>query len=146
MSFTKSQLDKKSDAELAQIATDLGLDLSPESTSKAVYVASILQIQAEDARLNADASVVEEPAAVEAPQKKLRILVHNQEGVEATPFVKVQVNGTMYTLPREQEVTVPAEVVEVLNNAVVTRFVQEGRDLVEKPARRFPYTVLGEAK
>lgn len=144
MSFTKSQLDKKSDAELAQIATDLGLDLSPESTSKAVYVASILQIQAEDARLNEPEAA---PAAeVEAPSKKYRILVHNQEGVEATAFVKVQVNGTMYALPRETEVVVPSEVVEVLNNAVVTRFVQEGRDLVEKPARRFPYTVLGEAK
>lgn len=145
MAFTKSQLEKKSDAELAQIATDLGLDLSPESTTKAVYVASILQIQAEDAKLDApaqEAAIVAE----EAPQKKYRIIVHNQEGVEATPFVKVQVNGTMYTLPREVEVTVPAEVVEVLNNAVVTRFVQEGRNLVEKPARRFPYTVLGEAK
>lgn len=151
MTFDKAELAKKTAVELSKIATDLGLDLSPEGSSKAEYVTAILAIQEEDAALD-EPVVVEGEAVVEAEipedskQKKFKLIVHNQEGVDATPFVKVQVNGTMYTIPREQEVVVPEEVIDVLNNAIITRLVLEGRDWVERAARRFPFTVLGRAK
>jgi hypothetical protein len=119
----------------------------------------IIQAQEEDAA----ASVVEpyvaiteaaidltKPEVVVIPrkvkEKRVRIIVSNQEGVEQTPFVKVQVNGDMFVLPREIEVAVPESVVEVLNNAVVTRLVQSNGDWIEQKARRFPFTVLGPAK
>jgi hypothetical protein len=49
----------------------------------------------------------------------------------------------MFTIPREIEVTVPESVVEVLNNAVVTRIVQEDGEWVERKARRFPFQITG---
>ena len=78
---------------------------------------------------------------------KVKIIVHNQEGVEATSFVKVQVNGVMFAIPREQVVLVPQPVVDDLKNAVKTEYIpgDDGRGnvvLVERETRRFPFTVL----
>ena len=148
--FTKEELNKKKDPELAAIAEELGLQFVPENTGKATYIKEILQAQEEDSATAVEILPEADPLLVveEAPvkEKKFRISVANQEGVENTPFVKVGVNGQMYAIPRETEVIVPESVVEVLNNAVVTRFVQNGRDLVEQKARRFPFSVLGEVK
>lgn len=148
--FTKEELNKKKDPELAAIAEELGLLLVPENTGKATYIKEILQAQEEDAAVAVEIIPDVDPLLVveEAPvkEKRFRISVSNQEGVENTAFVKVGVNGQMYTIPRETEVIVPASVVEVLNNAIVTRFIQEGRNLVEQKARRFPFSVLGEVK
>ena len=146
--FTKEELNKKKEPELAAIAEELGLQLVAENTAKATYIKEILQAQEDDAAVEIvpDVDPREPIEEVVVPEKKFRISISNQEGVESTPFVKVGVNGQMYAIPRETEVVVPASVVEVLNNAIVTRFVQEGRDLVERRAKRFPFTVLGEAK
>lgn len=146
--FTKDELNKKKEPELASIAEELGLQLIAENTNKAAYIKEILQAYEDDSTVEIvpdvdPREVIEETAE---PEKKFRISISNQDGVEATPFVKVGVNGQMYAIPRETEVVVPASVVEVLNNAVITRFVQEGRDLVERSAKRFPFTVLGEVK
>lgn len=78
--------------------------------------------------------------------KMFKIIIHNQEGPDASKFVKVQPNGIMYAIPREKEVVVPEIVVNVLNDAVVTRMEYENGALVERPARRHPFTVLGEVK
>jgi len=146
--FTKEELNKKKEPELAAIAEELGIQLVAENTAKATFIKEILQAQEDDAAIEILPDV--DPRApieeVVVPEKKFRISISNQEGVEATAFVKVGVNGQMYAIPRETEVVVPASVVEVLNNAIVTRFVQEGRELVARSARRFPFTILGEAK
>jgi len=159
MAFSTKELKDKSEPELAAIAEELGLQLNAESTGKNTFIMEIIQAQEEDAA----ASVVEpyvaiteaaidltKPEVVIIPrkvkEKRVRIIVSNQEGVEQTPFVKVQVNGDMFVLPREIEVAVPESVVEVLNNAVVTRLVKSNGDWIEQKARRFPFTVLGPAK
>ena len=143
--FTKDDLNKKKEPELATIAEELGLQLVAENTSKSTYVTEILRAQEEDA-IEIVPDIDPRAEEVVVPEKKFRITISNQDGVENTPFVKVGVNGQMFAIPRETEVVVPASVIDVLNNAVVTRFVQEGRELVERKARRFPFTVLGEAK
>ena len=147
--FTKEELNKKKNAELAVIAEELGIQLVAENTAKGTYITEILQAQEDDAALTIAAEFEPEPEPkIEAPkaEKKFRISVSNQDGVENTPFVKVCVNGTMYAIPRETEVVVPESVIEVLNNAVTTRFIQEGREVVARSAKRFPFSILGEAK
>jgi len=144
MKRTAKELKNLSETQLAAVADDLGLQLVAENTSKATFIAEIIEAQEDDAEV-----VVGEPVdepVVAKKSKKFRIIVSNQEGVEQTEFVKVQVDGVMYTLPREIEVVVPEIVVEVLSNAVVTRYTQEGDKMVERKARRFPFQVLGEAK
>ena len=153
MAFSTKELKDKSEPELAAIAEELGLQLNAESTGKNTFIMEIIQAQEEDAAAQADEPPEEvvnltKPTANtrERKEKKVRLIVSNQEGVEQTPFVKVQVNGYMYVLPRETEVVVPESVVGVLKNAVVTRLVQSNGDWIEQTARRFPYTVLGPAK
>lgn len=159
MAFSTKELKDKSEPELAAIADELGLQLNAESTGKNTFIMEILQAQEEDALAHAaePPEVPEVPAGVIIPggsnasllktkEKRIRIIVSNQEGVEQTPFVKVQVNGEMFAIPREIEVPVPDYVVEVLNNAVVTRLVQAGGEWVEQKAKRFPFTILGPAK
>lgn len=147
--MTREELELKPESELVEIAEQLGLSVNPDAATVASLVDAI------EAELDAGAALpsapkrakkstsVATPAAPKATRK--RIIVHNQEGVDASPFVKVQVNGVMFTLPREIEVSVPIEVINVLNDAVVTRLEQQGNVLVERHARRFPFTVLGDA-
>lgn len=151
MSFSKEDLMSKKEPELNKLAAEYGVDLRTDSASKAQVVEALLVAQAE---LEAPAEVVIEEASVaaeevvapaEKAEQRFRIIVHNQEGVDAGKFVKVQVNGTMFAIPREREVVVPASVIEVLNNAVLVRTEYEDGKQVEVPARRFPYTVLGKA-
>jgi hypothetical protein len=145
MKRTAKELKNLSEDQLAEVAGDLGLQLNADNTSKATFIAEIIEAQEDDAEVVGIDEPIDEPVVVKKP-KKFRILVSNQEGVEQTEFVKVQVDGVMYALPREVEVVVPEIVVEVLNNAVVTRYAQEGGLMVERKARRFPFQVLGEAK
>lgn len=151
MKRTAKELKNLSEDQLAEVAGDLGLQLNADNTSKATFINEIIEAQEDDdaAGVAIIGELVDEPIdepVVVKKVKKFRIIVSNQEGVEQTEFVKVQVDGVMYTLPREIEVVVPEIVVEVLNNAVVTRYTQEGDKMVERKARRFPFQVLGEAK
>lgn len=156
MTFTQKDLNKKPETELAAIAEELGLSINLEAQSKNQIIDDILKAQEEDADFAEEEQLSEAEPIVKTEerrgrprkdvQKKFRLTISNQDGVDQTDFVKVQVNGYMYTIPREVEVEVPEEVIEVLNNAVVTRYVQEGDVMVPRKARRFPFTVLGPAK
>jgi len=145
MKRTAKELKTLSETQLAAVAEDLGLQLVAENTSKSTFIAEIIEAQEDDAPEVAVEKPIDD-SVVEKKPKRFRVLVSNQEGVEQTEFVKVQVDGKMYTLPREVEVIVPEIVIEVLNNAVVTRYTQEGDKMVERKARRFPFQVLGEVK
>lgn len=52
-----------------------------------------------------------------------RIKIHEQEGVNSSPYVFVCVNGTSYYIPRNEEVVVPENVLNVLKDArpIITR-------------------------
>lgn len=150
MIYSTKELQGKTEKDLAVIAEDLGLVLNAESTGKNGYILEIIQAQEEDHKDEVEVPVAklatEDASDLPAKVKKFRIIVANQEGPEETRFIKVQVNQEMFAIPRETEVVVPEYVVEVLNNAIVTRFVMENGDYVERRAKRFPFSILGEVK
>lgn len=141
---TKESLSTASEQELAAIAKSLGLSLQPDSTLKSEYITEILAHSQDDTVIEVTPAKVKSKAVEKAPGK-VRIVINNQDGVDSTPFVKVCVNGEMTVIPRDIEVIVGAEVVHVLENAVVTRSVSENGKMVDKSARRFPFSVLGPA-
>jgi hypothetical protein len=164
--YTNADLAAKSEAELGEIAQLLGLKLNIATSSKNDVITAILaEAGADGDDLEEEVEEIEddleeEVVVAKAPKKratkaatapvktasgKKRIIVHNQEGNDAGPFVKVGLNGVMYAIPRDVEVIVPDGVVGVLSNAIVTRTTQEGRQTVERSAPRHPFTVLGDA-
>ena len=152
MTYLSTELKIKSETELAEIAEELGLQLNATKTNKNDYIFAILDVQESDAAIAAELlaqeAIVEEVEEVEETPKaakRIRIIVANQEGPEQTAFVKVQVNGEMFAIPREVEVSVPSYVVEVLEHAIVTRYTQVGDEMIEQKARRFPFQILGPA-
>jgi hypothetical protein len=148
--YTQEELNKLTEKELLTIAADMGLTINADSTSKKALAQAIISAQ------DAVAIVPVEPDSPDLsdditltpakPEEKLRLIVANQEGPEATAFVKVCVNGNMFAIPRDKEVIVPSSVVEVLRNAIVTRLVQENGQTIERSAPRFSFTVLGAAR
>lgn len=168
--YTKQQLTSMTEAKLAELATDMGLELNTAEMPKKTVVAEILKAQEEDALSASPEPQIEDEAEdeveddeeeeeeEEAPKpkaakakkpeqaRKYKIIIHNQDGVNNTPFVKVGVNGKIYTIPREKEVVIPYDVKHVLDSATETHYETEvsGRDKrsVERQVRRFPMSVL----
>jgi hypothetical protein len=94
-----------------------------------------------------EVSFQEEEEAVKAPvaAKRVKIIIHEQDGDDGSFDVKVGVNGRAYQIKRGVEVDVPPEVVHVLDNAIVTRIVKDpdtNREIT-KDVRRFNYSVIG---
>ncbi len=80
----------------------------------------------------------------ETKPKRVRILI--SEGSEQDlPYVFVGVNGQSYQISRGEEVDVPVEVLEVLDNAVTVTYVKtKDRKQVARRQLRFPYRVIQE--
>jgi hypothetical protein len=142
MNHTTKTLASKTDAELASIAEELGLQVDVDTATKNGLISTILSAQDSEVAIS---EIIPAKTSTTKVDKKAfaRIVMANQEGVENTPFVKVQVNGTMYALPREVEVVVPASVVGVLNHAVATTYHPDDRGIFQsRQTRRFPFQVL----
>lgn len=144
---TKEELDKKTESKLVDLAkAEFGIDAAPNMT-KADIVAAILQAQEDDAApAGFEEAELEAEEAPRAPAKKYRLIVHNQEGVDSSPFLKVGINGNHYQITREKEVVVPESVIAVLKDAVIEKFepvAGGGVDITQ--VRRIPFSVLGEA-
>lgn len=139
-----TDLKQKTEAELAQLAAELGLELNTARMSKKALIEAIAAKQAEsepEAESETEAPAPEEPVAAEPPKpKKYRIIIHNQEGPENTPFVKVGVNGRVWQINREEPVVIPEEVKHALDNAVVNYIDATG---AERRVQRFPVSILG---
>jgi phosphotransferase system IIB component len=138
-----SNLKKLNEAALAEIARGLELSIDPTKMSKAELIAAIEKVEQphEEIEENQE-NEAPAPKRVKREPKRYKIIVHNQEGVDNTPFIKVGVNGVMYQITREKEVIVNEGVKHVLDTAIMTVFRQEGRQMVAQDVRRFPYTVL----
>ena len=157
--MTIEELLEYSNEDLVKLARELGLDLDFESMSKTdavdeIYAALpdeaaeevVLEIKDTPKKTTRTRSKVQtEPAVVAKGPKKYRLIIHNQEGVDNTPFVKVQDGnaGVMYTIPRDVEVVVPEVVINILKDAVTTRYEPSGDTMIMRSAPRFPFTVLG---
>jgi hypothetical protein len=136
-------LKKLNESALAELAHELELEIDPSRASKADLIRAIEKAQ-QPREEEVENQENEAPPPVKTPSvnRRYKIIVHHQEGVENSPFIKVSVNGVMYQITREQEVIVPAGVKHVLDDAVMTVYRQEGRNMIAQDVRRFPYTVL----
>lgn len=82
-----------------------------------------------------------------APKKKIRI--HNQEGPDGDKSVFVAVNGMAYSLPREQVISVPLPIIDVLRNAVELKYYRdesEGKSfgpILTRTINRIPFSEIG---
>ena len=148
MALTRKDLAKKTESELLSLATASDIDV-PAGADKDEIIDLVLAVDAsshaEDVIIASDPAKVKAKTSVPSGPKKYRVIVHNQDGVDSSKFISVQVNGYLNTIPREVEVVLSEEYVHVLENAVVDRHMYEDGRLVIKPARRFPFTVLGPA-
>lgn len=72
---------------------------------------------------------------------RVRLTIHEQEGAGGNDDVFVSVNEVGYQIKRGHEVEVPPEVVEVLNNAVMTVYepLKEG-GMRERNVRRYNFS------
>ena len=145
MTYLSSDLNSKTEKDLQKILTELDVEFDENKATKSDLIFSILDAQAiQHTELMEEIETA--PIAKPAKAKRFQIILSNQEGVEQTPFVKVQVNGEMFAIPREVEVSVPNYVIEVLEHAIVTRYAQVGDEMIEQKSRRFPFQILGESK
>lgn len=82
----------------------------------------------------------------EAPKtKRVRFLASDKPGGSAP--ITIGVNDEkgsphFHTFKREEEVVVPAHVLEVVDNAVEAVYERKGDMMIEKQVKRFPYQVV----
>ena len=82
-------------------------------------------------------------------EKRVKIIVHNQEGAMGTQPVFVALNGLGMYIPREVEVAIPESILAVLENATETRYYREVIDdvpkgpILSREVRRFPFSITG---
>jgi len=78
--------------------------------------------------------------------QRIRVVFHNQEGPGGNEDVFVSVNGQAYLIKRECEVSLPPEVLRVVEDARQTVFEpgESGR-CVTRQVPRFACRVLGPA-
>jgi hypothetical protein len=90
--------------------------------------------------------IKEKPAAKKRSATKpsrVNVIFHNQEGDLGKSDIFVSVNGYAYQIKRNEPVALPTEVMEVIDNAVVTQTervngIDESRDL-----QRYTYSLAG---
>lgn len=68
------------------------------------------------------------------------VTVHATGDDTGNDIVEVQPNGRLYRLPRGVPCIVPLAVLHILENAIVTKYLQVGADVVERSIPRFPFT------
>lgn len=136
--------------ELAKMAQEMNIEVSPNATKQELIASITLMEKAKTSQVESMSTAATTTATKVDKPKKYRLIVQNQEGVDNTPYIVVGVNGKVWQIPRDTEVTVPEEVINTLREAVMTLLEQQrdeqGRNIVvERKAPRFPFHVLGEA-
>ena len=89
---------------------------------------------------------ISEPEVSEPAPKQpetYKIVIHNHEGPGGRDDVPVGVNGRVWQIKREREVTVPAAVYNVLMEAMETRYVMTDAEVQVSETTRFPVSVRG---
>ena len=80
--------------------------------------------------------------------KKVKIRINKTGSKFDVDPVPVSLNGTQYTIRRGEEVIVPIEIVEVLNNATEVHYEQIHHNdgsatLAPREAPAYPFQILG---
>lgn len=77
-----------------------------------------------------------------AKDRKIRIIIQNQEGAGGSDPVPVGVNGTVILIPREKPVEVPARYVDALMLAQRYEYSQdEQQNLIRRKVLQYPFTL-----
>ncbi|WLD56887.1 hypothetical protein NFC81_09100 [Salinispirillum sp. LH 10-3-1] len=119
--LTKAKLEAMSATEIADILkNEHGIEVDVDDENKGALVEQVLAAQT--AKPNDTGKVTTKSSGGKAAtkSKKTKILIGEQEG--EADYVFVGVNGRQYQIPRGKEVEVPAEVVQVLRDAVTEKF------------------------
>jgi|GEM_PF-2238750 len=74
---------------------------------------------------------------------RLDVTLHQGEGEAGSQAVFIGLNGQGFNMPRGIRVSVPAEVVHILENAEQTVYDTTKGKTVERQIKRFSYTVHG---
>lgn len=79
-----------------------------------------------------------------ASEKKVTIIIEEQEGDENTGDVFVEINGYAYQIRRGFEVDVPEGVVSILKNSIITKMFQNKLtdEITYKDVPRFNFRVI----
>lgn len=77
-----------------------------------------------------------------ATAQMFNVTVHATGDDAGNDIVEVQPNGRLYRLPRGVPCLVPAAVLHILENAVVTKYKVVGAEVVESNIPRFPFTAI----
>ena len=116
-----------------------------------------VEIKKEEANIKVNDLFKEEPVVMAiksqivqlSSEKRVKIIVHNQEGAMGTQPVFVALNGFGLYIPREVEVAIPESILAVLENATETRYYREVIDdvpkgpILSREVRRFPFSITG---
>ena len=151
--MSNRNLANMTEMEVAKLAQEMGIAIAATTTKQELIAAITLMEKAKTSQVESTNTVTATPVAettTKPKSKNYRLIVQNQEGVDNTPYIVVGVNGKVWQIPRDTEVTVPESVVNTLREAVMTLLEQQrdeqGRNIVvERKAPRFPFHVLGEA-
>lgn len=112
-------------------AEELGLDV--EGMADADIEAAVAAATGEE----------EKPKGKKTTEKRIKVIFHNQEGVDSGTDVEITVNGYRYQIKREHEVEIPPEAMHVIENAIITEFYRDTDGVIkERNRKRFNYTVL----
>lgn len=102
-----------------------------------------------DAEMTATSEPAKKPAKAKAPVdpdalsgKKVRLTIHKDGSPQAVKDVFVGINGVGYLIKRGEEVVVPVEVVNILENAIETRYEQDGDQLIARDVLSYPFNAV----
>ena len=88
----------------------------------------------------------EKPAAKKRSATKpsrVKVIFHNQDGDLGKGDIFVSVNGYAYQIKRNEPVDLPPEVIEVIDNAVITHMERVDGVDTTRDLQRFPYSLAG---
>jgi len=146
MNFTKEQLTEKTQAELVEIAVDLGLELDP-SEDKDLLIGAIQDAQGKKAkrttRKRTTTKKAEEPKASD-PEERVNVIFHETAGPDGDQAVKLGLNGEVMVAKRGEVVKIKRKYLDgVVKNAVITEFIRDENTGAVKSRNvpRFPYSL-----
>jgi hypothetical protein len=74
---------------------------------------------------------------------RVTVIFHNQEGDLGKADIFVSVNGYAYQIKRNEPVALPVEVMEVIDNAVVTQTERVDGVEISRDLQRYTYSMAG---
>lgn len=98
-SIEVSKLASTTNKELTALADEFGIKYNPESVNRAEVISALKEKVAQNV----------------ATTKNIKVVFHNAPNTPSEVFV--QLNGKSFTFPKDMEVSVPAEILPLIDEA-----------------------------